>query len=81
MSEQICGSVGEWLAYAKHDLDSANFLLSMKPMPIEIICFHCQQVVQKQLWTLFEQYYKRNVLKFQFLEILKNFMEEKCIKS
>lgn len=51
MPEQIYGNPKEWFAYAKHDLDSANFLLSMKPVPIEIICFHCQQAAEKAIKT------------------------------
>ena len=38
-----------WLAYAKDDLRTADFLLSMKPTPREIICFHCQQAAEKAL--------------------------------
>jgi len=33
----------EWLDYAVKDLASARFLRKMKPHPLEIICFHCQQ--------------------------------------
>lgn len=43
----ISDDTKEWLAYAKRDLDSANFLLSMKPIPLEIICYHCQQSAEK----------------------------------
>ncbi len=39
----------EWLDYATRDLDSARFLLKMKPHPREIICFHCQQAAEKAL--------------------------------
>ena len=41
--------VKEWLEYSKKDLESAEFLTQMKPEPIEIICFHCQQSVEKAL--------------------------------
>lgn len=39
----------EWFEMAKNDFDSANFLLNMKPVPFQIICFHCQQCVEKYL--------------------------------
>ena len=39
----------EWLAYAEMDLASAEFLLAMYPQPITIICYHCQQSVEKCL--------------------------------
>lgn len=33
----------EWFMFANNDLNSAEFLLNMKPLPLEIICYHCQQ--------------------------------------
>ena len=41
--------VQEWLDHAKKDLDSAEFLTKMMPEPLEIICFHCQQSVEKAM--------------------------------
>jgi HEPN domain-containing protein len=39
----------EWLFLSEMDLQSAEFLLQMRPFPGEIICFHCQQAVEKIL--------------------------------
>lgn len=39
----------EWFRYANQDLSSANYLQSMQPVPVEIICYHCQQSVEKSL--------------------------------
>ena len=39
----------EWLDYARMDLDSAEFLLNMRPIPVEIICYHCHQSAEKAL--------------------------------
>ena len=39
----------EWQRYAIQDLDSAEYLLTMKPKPMEIICYHCQQCAEKHL--------------------------------
>jgi HEPN domain-containing protein len=39
----------EWLTYAEADLNSAEFLLNLRPLPIEIICYHCQQSAEKCL--------------------------------
>ena len=39
----------EWFKMAEIDFDSAKFLLAMKPVPFEIICYHCQQCVEKYL--------------------------------
>jgi len=39
--------INEWLYLAKQDLDTAIFLQSMHPIPVEFICFHCQQSAEK----------------------------------
>ncbi|EIW18746.1 MULTISPECIES: HEPN domain-containing protein [Pelosinus] len=39
----------EWFRYAMQDLASANYLQGMQPIPVEIICYHCQQSVEKYL--------------------------------
>ena len=41
--------VQEWLDHSRKDLDSAEFLTRMMPEPLEIICFHCQQSVEKAM--------------------------------
>ncbi|MEI8096472.1 MAG: HEPN domain-containing protein [Spirochaetales bacterium] len=45
----IVDPVAEWLALAHQDLSSAQFLLGMRPSPVEVICFHCQQAAEKLL--------------------------------
>lgn len=39
----------EWFDRAQHDWDTANFILAMRPVPVEIVCYHCQQAVEKSL--------------------------------
>ena len=39
----------EWQRFAAMDLESAEYLLKMHPVPIEIICYHCQQSAEKHL--------------------------------
>ncbi|SJZ82707.1 HEPN domain-containing protein [Selenihalanaerobacter shriftii] len=39
----------EWFTIAEKDLKSAQFLKGMHPTPLEIICYHCQQSVEKYL--------------------------------
>ena len=41
--------VSEWIDYAQRDLESAKYLLSMRPIPLEIVCYHCQQAAEKFL--------------------------------
>lgn len=39
----------EWLNYAVRDLEAARFLQAMKPQPVEIICYHCEQCAEKAI--------------------------------
>jgi len=39
----------EWQRLAALDLSTAEYLLKMSPLPIEIICYHCQQSAEKYL--------------------------------
>lgn len=48
--------VDEWIDHAQSDLNSARFLVNMKPEPIEIICYHCQQSAEKYLKALLVQH-------------------------
>ena len=41
--------VAEWFRFADIDFATSEHLLSMHPKPLEIICFHCQQSVEKYL--------------------------------
>ena len=38
-----------WFRFADTVLAAVEHLLSMRPLPYEIICFHCQQSVEKYL--------------------------------
>ena len=39
----------DWFAFAKMDLGAAEHLLTMRPVPVEIICYHCEQAAEKLL--------------------------------
>ena len=39
----------EWFDIAETDIASAKYLQNMHPVPIEIICYHCQQSAEKYL--------------------------------
>ena len=41
--------VAEWFKYADMDFMTAEHLLTLQPHPLEIICFHCQQMAEKYL--------------------------------
>ena len=44
----------EWLRYAQMDFNSAEYLSRMpyEPLPLEIICYHCQQSAEKAVKAL-----------------------------
>jgi len=39
----------EWQRLAAMDLNTAEYLQNMSPLPLEIICYHCQQSAEKYL--------------------------------
>jgi len=39
----------EWFKIADADLSSAQFLQKMRPLAVEIVCYHCQQAAEKFL--------------------------------
>jgi HEPN domain-containing protein len=39
----------EWLRFAEMDFSTAEYLLGHRPLPVEIICYHCQQSTEKWL--------------------------------
>ena len=39
----------EWFRVAETDLASAEYLQDMRPIPVEVICYHCQQSSEKYL--------------------------------
>ena len=41
--------ITEWIDFTNTDLSTAEFLLAMRPQPMEIICYHCQQSAEKYL--------------------------------
>ena len=54
-----CMSTGwssEWLDFAYMDLSAAEHLLTMRPLPVEIICYHCEQAAEKFLKATLVQF-------------------------
>lgn len=47
---------GEWLKLAQNDLRVADHSLSLWPVPMEIICYHCHQSVEKTLKGVLAEY-------------------------
>lgn len=46
----------EWLEFAHMDLRAAEYLLTMHPLPVEIICYHCEQAAEKFLKAVLVQF-------------------------
>jgi len=42
-------AVKDWIRFARMDLGAAIYLLGHNPLPIEIICYHCQQSAEKAI--------------------------------
>ena len=42
-------SAQQWQHIGAMDLNSAEYLQGMQPIPVEIICYHCQQSAEKHL--------------------------------
>ena len=36
----------EWFKIAEMDIRTAEYLRNMRPVPIEIICYHCSQAAE-----------------------------------
>ncbi len=67
--------VNEWLNIAEMDIASAKFLQNMHPLPIEIICYHCQQSAEKYLKG-FLAFKENEVLKTHDLLVLNNLCQK-----
>lgn len=65
----------EWFEIAKLDFESAKYLQSMQPVPLEIICYHCQQTAEKYLKG-FLAYHGQEVTKTHDLVLLNKLCQE-----
>ena len=43
----------EWMRIAHMDFSSAKYLQGHRPLPVEIICYHCQQAAEKAIKAVF----------------------------
>jgi HEPN domain-containing protein len=41
--------IAEWFQFADMDMKTAEYIQGMRPQPLEIICYHCQQSAEKNL--------------------------------
>ena len=65
----------EWQKFAEMDLKSGEYLLNMHPVPMEIICYHCQQSAEKYLKGYLVcsiTPLRRKKVKIEFADLLRN---------
>ncbi|MFH1719544.1 MAG: HEPN domain-containing protein [Planctomycetota bacterium] len=56
MNEQTREAVRQWLAKADSDWTTVKILLDSEQCPHEVVCFHCQQFVEKLLKAFLTQH-------------------------
>ena len=61
----------KWMKYAKMDYDVALHDTALHPLPIEIICYHCQQAGEKAFKAILA-YHDSEIQKTHDLSILLN---------
>ena len=49
MDEKLSQLVHDWVLKVEHDLGAAKTLIEHAPDYTDIICFHCQQAVEKSI--------------------------------
>ncbi|MBI5815677.1 MAG: HEPN domain-containing protein [Nitrospinae bacterium] len=52
MNEETADAVRQWLAKAESDIRTVEILLPDAACPRDVVCFHCQQYVEKLLKAL-----------------------------
>jgi len=62
--------VREWIELADQDEASACYLAGMRPMPLEVICFHCQQAAEKTLKAVLAKHGQEIPRTHDLLELL-----------
>ena len=55
MNEEIHKAVGQWLEKAESDWRAVEILLTSEDKPSDVVCFHCQQSVEKLLKGILTQ--------------------------
>ena len=75
MSSQETWS-SEWLDLAEMDLGAAEYLLGMRPVPVEIICYHCEQAAEKMLKGTLAQFGMEPPKTHDLIQLCKLCMEQ-----
>jgi HEPN domain-containing protein len=68
--------IQRWLQKAESDVKAAKYLLKVEDAPTDVICFHCQQAIEKYL-KAYLTFRDIRVMKIHDLEVLLNMCVEK----
>lgn len=49
MSHEQKDFIKKWFEKAEHDMETAELLIELKPLILDVACFHCQQAVEKYM--------------------------------
>lgn len=49
MTKKEAAILSQWIEKAEHDLIAAENLIGVRPLILDIACFHCQQAIEKLL--------------------------------
>ncbi len=73
MNKDLKEYIEKWFLKAEHDIITAKTLLEYKPMVLDVVCFHCQQAVEKYL-KAFLVFKEKDIEKTHNL----NFLQTQC---
>ena len=69
MNSDLSDYIKKWLEKAEHDMEAAKLIIEMKPVILDIACFHCQQAVEKYL-KAFLIFNNKTIIKTHSIELL-----------
>jgi HEPN domain-containing protein len=49
MSKDLEEYIANWIKKATHDIITAQTILEHQPLILDVVCFHCQQAIEKYL--------------------------------
>jgi HEPN domain-containing protein len=49
MSKDLEEYMANWIKKARHDIITAQTILEYQPLILDVVCFHCQQAIEKYL--------------------------------
>jgi len=49
MNRELKAYIKNWMRKADHDFIAARKLITLEPLILDVVCFHCQQAVEKYL--------------------------------